>query len=81
MDEATRERFKWKFYRLAVLLNAIILCIAIGIIVLFIAPEGYALPLAAALFIIAGLIAIYFSGQYKVTKAWLDEDKSHDDET
>lgn len=73
MDEATRERFKWKFYRLAVLLNGIILCIAIGFIALFKAPAGYAVPLAAALFIVAGLIAIYFRGQYKATKAWLDE--------
>ena len=73
MDEATRERFKWRFYRLAVLLNLVILLVAIGFIALFKAPEGYAIPLAAALFLAAGLMTVYFKGQYRITKSWLDE--------
>jgi hypothetical protein len=73
MDEATRERFKWRFYRLAVILNLVILLVAIGFIALFKAPEGYAIPLAAALFLTAGLLTLYFKGQYRLTKSWLDE--------
>lgn len=73
MDEATRERFKWRFYRLAVLLNLVILLVAIGFIALFKAPEGYAIPLAAALFLAAGLLGVYFTRQYRITKSWLDE--------
>lgn len=75
MDEATKERFKWKFYRLAVLANLAILFVAIGFIALFKAPEDYSLPLAAGLFIMAGLLIVYFRGQYKVTKSWLDENQ------
>ena len=30
MDETTQEQFRWKFYRLALQLNAIILLVALG---------------------------------------------------
>ena len=73
MEEAARQRFKWKFYRLAVLLNVIVLMIAVGIIALFKAPAGYQLPVAVVLFACAGGIALYFRRDYLVTKAWLDE--------
>ncbi|HOP66403.1 MAG TPA: hypothetical protein PLM96_02410 [Methanoregulaceae archaeon] len=75
MDEATRERFKWRFYRLAVLLNLVILLVAIGFVALFKAPEGYAIPLAAALFLLAGILVVYFRGQYRLTKSWLEENQ------
>jgi 4-amino-4-deoxy-L-arabinose transferase-like glycosyltransferase len=75
MDEATRERFKWRFYRLAVLLNLVILLVAIGFIALFKAPEGYAVPLAAALFLLAGILVVYFRGQYRLTRSWLEENQ------
>lgn len=75
MDEATRERFKWRFYRLAVLLNLVILLVAIGFIALFKAPEGYAVPLAAAFFLFAGILVVYFRGQYRLTKSWLEENQ------
>ena len=73
MDEATRQRFKWKFYKLAVLLNIMVLLIAVGIIALFKAPAGYQLPVAVALFVSAGVIALYFRRKYRATQAWLDE--------
>ena len=75
MDEATRERFKWRFYRLAVLLNLVILLVAIGFVALFKAPEGYAIPLEAALFLLAGILVVYFRGQYRLTKSWLEENQ------
>lgn len=40
MDLATKEKFKWKFYRLAALLNIIILLVGIGILSLFWMPES-----------------------------------------
>jgi hypothetical protein len=73
MDDATRQRFKWKFYRLVVLLNIIILLIAVGVIALFKAPAGYQIPVAVGLFACAGAISLYFRRNYHVTKAWLDE--------
>jgi hypothetical protein len=73
MEEATRQRFKWKFYKLAVLLNIIILLIAVGIIALFKAPAGYQLPVAVTLFACAGVTAFYFRRNYRATQAWLDE--------
>ena len=75
MDEATRERFKWRFYRLAVLLNLVILLVAIGFVALFKAPGGYAIPLAAALFLFAGILGVYFRGQYRLTRSWLEENQ------
>lgn len=64
-----------RFYRLAVLLNLVILLVAIGFVALFKAPEGYAIPLAAALFLLAGILVVYFRGQYRLTKSWLEENQ------
>jgi len=54
MDLATKEKFKWKFYRLAVLLNIIILLVGIGILSLFWMPEKYLIPIV----LLIGLLAI-----------------------
>jgi amino acid transporter len=73
MDTATKEQFKWKFYRLAMLLNLIVLLIAAGVIAFFIAPEDYKIPAFLILFIMAFMAGIYFRGKYRETKEWLDE--------
>jgi hypothetical protein len=73
MDEPTKERFKWKFYKLAVVLNLIVLLIAVGFIALFKAPQGFAIPLALIFFILAAISGYYFRKGYRATKAWLDE--------
>jgi hypothetical protein len=73
MDTATKEQFKWKFYRLAMLLNLIVLLIAAGVIAFFIAPEDYKIPAFLILLIVAFMAGIYFRGKYRETKEWLDE--------
>lgn len=55
MDLATKEKFKWKFYRLAVLLNIIILLVAIGILALFWSPETYRLPVVLLIGLLVGV--------------------------
>jgi len=53
MDDATREQFKWKFYKLATLLNGIVLMVAIGIVAFFKAPGPLAVPLAVVFLVLA----------------------------
>jgi hypothetical protein len=71
MDLATKEQFKWKFYRLVVMLNIIFLLVAIGIFVFFKAPGEYRIPVFLFLvFSVTGL-TIYFWSQYLRTREWL----------
>jgi uncharacterized membrane protein HdeD (DUF308 family) len=70
MDDATRERFKWKFYKLTVLLNAVILFYALAVIALFMG-RSYALPLFGLLVVAASVLAFVFMKQYRREKAWL----------
>ena len=39
MDAKAKDLFRWKFYRLAVELNIIILLVAVSVLILFILPE------------------------------------------
>lgn len=73
MDESAKEQFKWKFYRLAVQLNAIILLVALAVLFFFLAPEPYRLPALIVLLVIAVVLAWNFVKSYRTTKAWLDE--------
>jgi uncharacterized membrane protein YqjE len=73
MDLATKEQFKWKFYRLVLMLNVIILLIAIGIIALFKAPGAYRIPVFLLLVLSALGFTIYFWSQYRSTHAWLQK--------
>ncbi|MBP7700237.1 MAG: hypothetical protein BWY93_01946 [Euryarchaeota archaeon ADurb.BinA087] len=72
MDLATKEKFKWKFYRLAVLLNIIILLVGIGILSLFWMPEKYLIPIVLLIGLLAIGLTLYFLGQYRKTREWLD---------
>ena len=73
MDQATKEQFKWKFYRLVVMLNVIILLVAIGIIALFKAPGAYHIPVSFLLLLSAAGFTIYFWSQYRSTHEWLQK--------
>jgi hypothetical protein len=73
MDETSKEQFKWKFYRLAVQLNAIILLFALAILFLFLAPEPYRLPAVVIMLVVAAVLGWNFIGKYRATKAWLHE--------
>ncbi len=78
MDEATKEQLKWKFYRLAILLNAIILLVALGVIAFLKLKEPLAVPVGAALLFMAIGLAIYFRRQYVSTRRWLDAQASEE---
>ena len=70
MDDATKERFKWKFYKLTLLLNVVILGYALAVIALFMG-RAYALPLFGLLVVVSSVLAIVFMQQYRREKAWL----------
>ncbi len=70
MDDATRERFKWKFYKLTVLLNVVILFYALAVIALIVG-RGYALPLFGLFVVAASVLAVVFMKIYRKEKAWL----------
>lgn len=81
MDAKAKEQFRWKFYRLAVELNIIILLVAVSILIFLILPaqlKSIQLPLIVVLLVIAALLIVDFRKRYFETKAWLDEqpDKS-----
>jgi cell division protein FtsW (lipid II flippase) len=80
MDKSNKDAFKMKFYFLAVQLNAIILIFAVGVMLLFIGPVQYRIPIFIITIIITLVLSFYFIKKYKETKAWLDEngDKGKD---
>jgi cytochrome b subunit of formate dehydrogenase len=73
MDEDAKNRFKWKFYRLTVELNIIVLLLALCILVFFIIHSPYALPVITGMLAVALFLSWDFIKKYKRTKAWLDE--------
>jgi len=72
MEEKSKDQFKWKFYRLSVQLNAVILLVAIAAIGFFLVPNPYRIPLVCLSLIIAILLSVNFVKKYRETKAWLD---------
>lgn len=76
MDERAKTEFRWKFYRLAIELNAIILLVALAILFLFLLPqrmESIRYPLIIVMLVIAGILALDFRKRYLQTRAWLHE--------
>jgi small-conductance mechanosensitive channel len=73
MDEACRQALKWKFTRLTLLLNIIVLLVAAAVIAAFRLPPGINLPIAAMLAAAAVGLAIYFMRNYRTTKEWLEK--------
>jgi O-antigen/teichoic acid export membrane protein len=73
MDETTKERLKWKFYVLAILLNLIVLLAAFALIGFFIAPGPYNLVIAMVLLLIVLVLSVYFTKKYRIAKQWLDQ--------
>ncbi len=73
MDETSKEQYKWKFYRLAVQLNVIILLAALAVLSLFLVPGPYRIPAVIILLALALLLSWNFVISYRLTKAWLDE--------
>jgi hypothetical protein len=73
MEEKAKEQFKWKFYRLAIQLNAIILLFALALLFAFLMPDPYKLPVVLVMLSVAAVLAWNFVGKYRATKVWLDE--------
>jgi len=85
MDQKTKDQFRWKFYRLAVELNIIILLVAVSILFFFLLPErfdSYRLPLIFVMLLVAALLALDFKKRYTETKGWLHQqpDKKEDEQ-
>jgi exopolysaccharide biosynthesis protein len=73
MDERAKEKFKWKFWHVAMMLNLVILFYALVIIFLFIIPDPYKIP-GSLLFLIAGVVMTFTTRKkYLETKQWLSD--------
>ena len=81
MDAKAKEQFRWKFYSLALQLNAIILLVALAVLALFLAPVQFRYPAVAIMLAAAVVLGFFFQKKYFATKAWLDEqpDKKEDE--
>ncbi|MDO9324841.1 MAG: hypothetical protein Q7T80_07770 [Methanoregula sp.] len=73
MEENAKVQFKWKFYRLTIELNIIVMLVALSIIIFFIIHSPYTLPAILGMLVLALILSIDFSKRYKETKAWLNE--------
>ena len=73
MDAKAKEEFRWKFYSLALQLNAIILLVALAVLSFFLVPKEFRYPAVLILLVLAGILAIVFRKKYVATRAWLDE--------
>ncbi|MFA6225872.1 MAG: hypothetical protein WC620_06780 [Methanoregula sp.] len=71
MEENAKAQFRWKFYRLTVELNIIVLLVALSIIVFFIVHSPYTPPVIIAMLILALVLSLDFAKRYRETKAWL----------
>ena len=82
MDEKSKAQFRWKFYRLTVELNIIVLLVAMSIPIFFIIHSPYTIPLIMGMLVFALVLFIDFYKKYHETKAWLDDnaEKEHKQE-
>jgi MFS superfamily sulfate permease-like transporter len=81
MDAKAKEQFRWKFYSLALQLNAIILLVALAVLAFFLFPLPFRYPAVALMIVIAAVLSYLFRKKYTETRAWLDEqpDKKEDE--
>jgi len=79
MDENTKTQFKWKFYRLTVELNIIVLLVTMSIPVFLIIHSPYTVPIIVGMLALALIVSSDFIKKYRETKAWLDNnaEKEH----
>ena len=73
MDEDAKTQFKWKFYRLTIELNIIILLVAVSILAFFIIHSPYTIPAILGMLVLAIFLSRRFIREYRETKAWLDK--------
>lgn len=82
MDENAKAQFKWKFYRLTVELNIIVLLVAMSIPVFLIIKSPYTVLIILGMLVFALFLLMDFIKKYRETKAWLDDnaEKEHKQE-
>lgn len=80
MDEKAKAQFRWKFYRLTVELNIIILLIAMSIPVFIIIQSPFTVPLIVIMLAVALVLLLDFVKKYRETKAWLDDNADKEKE-
>ncbi len=73
MDAEIKVQWKWKFYRLALHLNAVLLFVALTAMAFILVPEPYRLPAIVALILLDVILVVTFRKKYHTTKAWLEE--------
>ena len=72
MDERAREDFKFRFIKLTLLLNAMILLIAVGAFVLIILRSPAGIALGLGLLAAGAIVFLYTWRLYQETKEWLE---------
>ncbi|MDK2975318.1 MAG: hypothetical protein PWP08_1689 [Methanofollis sp.] len=72
MEDADQQVFKFKFWKLTIVLNAIIIFVALAIGLYFKAPQPYGPVVALVLILVDIPLIWYFRKDYYRTKAWLD---------
>jgi Ca2+/Na+ antiporter len=80
MDEKSKAQFRWKFYRLTVELNIIVLLVAMSIPVFFIIHSPYTVLVVLGMLALALVLFIDFYKKYHETKAWLDDNAEKEKE-
>jgi Ca2+/Na+ antiporter len=73
MDENAKAQFRWKFYRLTVEINIIVLLVAMSIPVFLIIRSPYTVLLILGMLAVALILFMDFIKKYRETKAWLDD--------
>jgi len=72
MDENAKTQFKWKFYRLTVEINIIVLLIAMSIPIFLIIHSPYTVPVIIGMLALALILSLDCIKKYRETKVWLD---------
>jgi Ca2+/Na+ antiporter len=80
MDENAKAQFKWKFYRLTIELNIIVLLVAMAIPVFLIIRSPYTIPIIIGMLALALLLFMDFFKKYRETQAWLDDNAEKEKE-
>jgi Ca2+/Na+ antiporter len=73
MDENAKAQFRWKFYRLTIEINIIVLLVAMSIPVFLIIRSPYTVLLILGMLAVALFLFMDFIKKYRETKAWLDD--------
>ncbi len=81
MDENAKKQFKWKFYRLTVELNIIVLLVAMSIPIFLIIHTPLTIPVIVMMLAAALAVSVDFVKRYRETKAWLDDNADKEKES